>query len=124
MDSKLKVLSLGLMRDDGSPDGAGLPLDILLSEAVMQRELMVHFQAQYEVDGGLGCGVEALARWTLPDGREISPTLFIPIAERTSLICRLGAFVLEDGCPGRGGGVGGEEGAAGSEGERVHKYRV
>jgi|ERR1700722_16998217 len=98
MDSKLKVLSLGLMRDDGSPDGAGLPLDILLSEAVMQRELMVHFQAQYEVDGGLGCGVEALARWTLPDGREISPTLFIPIAERTSLICRLGAFVLEEAC--------------------------
>ena len=35
-----------------------------------------------------------------------------------------GAFVLEDGCPGRGGGVGGEEGAAGSEGERVHTYRV
>jgi hypothetical protein len=33
-----------------------------------------------------------------------------------------GAFVLEDGGPGRGGGVGGEEGAAGSEGERVHTY--
>src|ERR1700722_12047474 len=98
MDSKLKVLSLGLMRDDGSPDGAGLPLDILLSKAVMQGELMVHFQTQYEVDGGLGCGVEALARWTLPDGKEISPTVFIPIAARSSLICRLGAWVLEEAC--------------------------
>jgi diguanylate cyclase len=98
MDSKLNILSLELMRDEKTPDEQRLPLDILLSEAVMQRELMVHYQAQYEVDGGLGCGVEALARWTLPDGKEISPTVFIPIAERTSLICRLGAWVLEDAC--------------------------
>ena len=98
MDSKLKVLSLELMRDEEYPEEHRLPLDILLSEAVMQRELMVHYQAQYEVDGGRGCGVEALARWTLRDGTEISPTVFIPIAERTSLICRLGAWVLEQAC--------------------------
>jgi hypothetical protein len=35
-----------------------------------------------------------------------------------------GALVLEDRGPGRGGRVGGEEGAAGGEGEGVHKYRV
>jgi diguanylate cyclase len=98
MESKLQVLSLELMCDDECPDEQRLPLDILLSEAVMRRELMVHFQAQYEVDGGRGCGVEALARWTLRDGEEISPTVFIPIAERTSLICRLGAWVLEEAC--------------------------
>jgi EAL domain-containing protein (putative c-di-GMP-specific phosphodiesterase class I) len=98
MESKLNILSLELMRDDESPETPRLPLETLLSEAVLRRELMVHFQAQYEVDGGLGCGVEALARWTLPDGKEISPTVFIPIAERTSLICRLGAWVLEEAC--------------------------
>jgi EAL domain-containing protein (putative c-di-GMP-specific phosphodiesterase class I) len=98
MDSKLKFLSLELVDDDGCTDGERLPLDILLSEAVMQRELMVHFQPQYEVDGGRGCGVEALARWTLMDGQEVSPTVFIPIAERTSLICHLGAWVLEHAC--------------------------
>jgi EAL domain-containing protein (putative c-di-GMP-specific phosphodiesterase class I) len=98
MDSKLNILSVELMCDEKSPEEQRWPLDILLIEAVMQRELMVHFQAQYEVDGGLGCGVEALARWTLRDGKEISPTVFIPIAERTSLICDLGAWVLEDAC--------------------------
>jgi EAL domain-containing protein (putative c-di-GMP-specific phosphodiesterase class I) len=98
MDSKLKVLSLELMRDEEYPEEHRLPLDILLSEAVMHRELKVHYQAQYEVDGGRGCGVEALARWTLRDGMEVSPTVFIPIAERTSLICRLGAWVLEQAC--------------------------
>jgi EAL domain-containing protein (putative c-di-GMP-specific phosphodiesterase class I) len=98
MDSKLKILSLELMHEDECPEEQRLPLDVLLSEAVMQRELMVHFQPQYEVDGGRGCGVEALARWTLRDGQEVSPTVFIPIAERSSLICRLGAWVLDHAC--------------------------
>jgi EAL domain-containing protein (putative c-di-GMP-specific phosphodiesterase class I) len=110
MDSKLKILSLGLVRDEEHPEEHRLPLDILLSEAVMQRELMVHYQAQYEVDGGRGCGVEALARWTLRDGMEVSPTVFIPIAERTSLICRLGAWVLQQACEtvASWGGAGGQ----------------
>ena len=98
MDSKLNFLSLELMCDGRSPEEERLPLDILLSEAVMQRELMVHYQAHYDVDSGHGCGVEALARWTLRDGKEISPTVFIPVAERTSLICDLGAWVLEHAC--------------------------
>jgi EAL domain-containing protein (putative c-di-GMP-specific phosphodiesterase class I) len=73
-------------------------LDDLLSEAVMRDELNVHFQPQYEVESGRGCGVEALARWTLPDGEEISPTTFIPVAERSGAICALGAWVLRHAC--------------------------
>jgi EAL domain-containing protein (putative c-di-GMP-specific phosphodiesterase class I) len=65
---------------------------------VTRRELTVHFQPQYEIDFGRGCGVEALARWTTSDGEQISPTVFIPIAERIGAICPLGAWVLEHAC--------------------------
>jgi EAL domain-containing protein (putative c-di-GMP-specific phosphodiesterase class I) len=75
-----------------------VPLDTLVSEAVIKQELEVHYQPQYELECGLGCGVEALARWTLPDGEEISPTIFIPIAERTGMICPLGDWVLQRAC--------------------------
>jgi EAL domain-containing protein (putative c-di-GMP-specific phosphodiesterase class I) len=98
MDSKLNILSLELMHDDMGGERQLPPLESLLRQAVMDRQLMVHFQAQYEVDGGRGCGLEALARWTLRGGEDISPTVFIPIAERSSLICTLGAWVLQHAC--------------------------
>ncbi|MBR0567148.1 EAL domain-containing protein [Azoarcus sp. L1K30] len=43
-------------------------------------------------------GVEALARWCLPDGRPVSPADFIPVAERTGLITALGDRLLERIC--------------------------
>jgi EAL domain-containing protein (putative c-di-GMP-specific phosphodiesterase class I) len=75
-----------------------IPLEARLIAAVRRRELKVHFQPQYDVDSGQGFGVEALARWTLPDGADISPTVFIPMAERISIIRRLGAWVLGQAC--------------------------
>jgi EAL domain-containing protein (putative c-di-GMP-specific phosphodiesterase class I) len=75
-----------------------VPLEARLIAAVREREIKVHFQAQYEVESGQGCGVEALARWTLPGGEEISPTVFIPMAERIAMICPLGAWVLGHAC--------------------------
>jgi len=84
-------------------------LEVRLTAAARRRELKVHFQPQYEVDLGQGCGVEALARWTLPDGEDISPTIFIPMAERISMIWPLGAWVLQHACQtvARWGSVGG-----------------
>jgi EAL domain-containing protein (putative c-di-GMP-specific phosphodiesterase class I) len=103
MESKLKVLYVEKRHknrrveepwNDNQPE----TLEARLSDAVMRRGLKVHFQPQYEVDCGQGCGVEALARWTLPDGEEVSPTVFIPMAERTAMICPLGNWVLEHAC--------------------------
>jgi EAL domain-containing protein (putative c-di-GMP-specific phosphodiesterase class I) len=82
-------------------DGRGsaqISLEARLTAAVTRRELEVHFQPQYDVDCGQGCGVEALARWTLPSGEEISPTVFIPMAERIAMIGPLGAWVLGHAC--------------------------
>ncbi|MFW6263489.1 MAG: EAL and GGDEF domain-containing protein [Thermotogota bacterium] len=39
--------------------------------------------------------LEALIRWTLDDGRQIPPDLFIPIAEETGMIHKLGKIIAE-----------------------------
>jgi EAL domain-containing protein (putative c-di-GMP-specific phosphodiesterase class I) len=103
MESKLKALFAGkLLRKiragDSRAADMSAPLNARLSEAVSGRKLEAYFQPQYDVDHGKGCGVEALARWTLEDGEEISPAVFIPLAERTGLIRTLGALVLEQAC--------------------------
>jgi diguanylate cyclase len=69
-----------------------------LRDAIFRHELRVHFQAQFEVESGEGCGVEALARWTGPLGQEVPPTVFIPIAERLGLIVGFGTWMLRRAC--------------------------
>jgi EAL domain-containing protein (putative c-di-GMP-specific phosphodiesterase class I) len=103
MESKLKVRyverrATSRMLEDARTTGQSPPIETRLIAAVRRRELDVHFQPQYEVDCGQGCGVEALARWTLPDGEQISPTQFIPMAERIAMIRPLGAWVLALAC--------------------------
>jgi EAL domain-containing protein (putative c-di-GMP-specific phosphodiesterase class I) len=58
----------------------------------------VHFQPQYELPGGRGCGAEALVRWTLASGRSLAPDLFVPIAERSGNLEALDAWVLKTAC--------------------------
>jgi EAL domain-containing protein (putative c-di-GMP-specific phosphodiesterase class I) len=102
MESKLKGRFERNLVTSAAPKeprvNAEIPLEARLTSAVRRRELNVHFQPQYEVDCGLGCGVEALARWALPSGEEISPTIFIPMAERIAMIGPLGTWVLGQAC--------------------------
>ena len=102
MESKLKVRSEKELSTGSTVayarEGSPLTLEAQLTAAVKRRELHVHFQPQYDVDCGQGLGVEALARWTLPDGEDISPTVFIPMAERIAIIGPLGAWVLAQAC--------------------------
>jgi EAL domain-containing protein (putative c-di-GMP-specific phosphodiesterase class I) len=43
-------------------------------------------------------GVEALLRWPQPDGRFIEPEEFVPVAEDSGLMNRVGAFVIDESC--------------------------
>jgi EAL domain-containing protein (putative c-di-GMP-specific phosphodiesterase class I) len=69
-----------------------------LNDAVKRRALNVMYQPQFDLKTGRGCGIEALARWTLSSGDVIAPSVFIPIAEREGIIHALGAWMLKSAC--------------------------
>src|SRR3712207_564986 len=58
-------------------------------------EIRVAFQPLVEPSSGAVTGVEALARWTSPELGEVHPGEFIPVAENSGQISRLGAHVLD-----------------------------
>ncbi|WP_157288306.1 putative bifunctional diguanylate cyclase/phosphodiesterase [Uliginosibacterium gangwonense] len=60
-----------------------------------QRGLSLQFQPLVEIPGNTIRGVEALLRWRNESGQMVVPARFIPLAERTGMICELGRWVLE-----------------------------
>ncbi len=73
-------------------------LDQDLRHAIGNGEMQLHYQIQYDFKSGLVTGFESLARWKHPERGFISPTLFIPAAERNGMIVMLGDWVLRDAC--------------------------
>lgn len=69
-------------------------LEEQLRQALDRDELSVVFQPVVTSDNAAVAGVEALARWTAPLG-PVSPDVFIPLAEKSGLIFKLGQIVLE-----------------------------
>ena len=63
----------------------------------MPTQFALHFQPQVNRRGEL-LGAEALLRWKHPQLGELSPTVFIPLAEETGLIHALGAWVIGEAC--------------------------
>lgn len=69
-----------------------------LREALHRNALSVQYQPQFELHTGRGCGVEALARWTLINGQIVAPSVFIPLAEHFGMIQALGKWALKSAC--------------------------
>lgn len=74
-----------------------LSLENDLANALGTKQLEMHLQPQFDRYGATP-GCELLIRWMHPERDCIPPTTFIPIAEETGLICRLGDWVLREGC--------------------------
>jgi diguanylate cyclase (GGDEF)-like protein len=69
-----------------------------LREAVERDEVEVFFQPIVDAREGTVNSVEALARWTSPTQGPIGPAIFVPIAEESGLIVKLGELVLRKAC--------------------------
>jgi diguanylate cyclase (GGDEF)-like protein len=65
-----------------------------LETAIENKTLDVHYQPVVAADGGAMIGVEALLRWNHPTRGAISPAMFIPMAEASGLMNRLGELVF------------------------------
>ncbi|MBU5441543.1 EAL domain-containing protein [Paenibacillus sp. MSJ-34] len=69
-----------------------------LRKAMSNREFVLHYQPQIEMETGRIVGAEALLRWNHPVKGMVSPSVFIPLAEENGLIVPLGEWVLEEAC--------------------------
>ena len=69
-----------------------------LERAIDTGELRVWLQPEIELPGGELIGFEALVRWEHPQRGLLGPSAFIPHAERSGLIDKLGGWVLEEAC--------------------------
>jgi predicted signal transduction protein with EAL and GGDEF domain len=63
-----------------------------------EDELCLVYQPIFEAHGGRQTAFEALLRWTHPVLGCIEPAKFVPVAEESGLIFRLGAWVLKKAC--------------------------
>jgi predicted signal transduction protein with EAL and GGDEF domain len=63
-----------------------------------REEISVHYQPIVSLEDGSITGLEALMRWNHSGLGPVSPIEFIPIAEDTGLIVKLGAWMLEEVC--------------------------
>lgn len=69
-------------------------LEIGLQQAIERNELALQYQPQVDIRSRMTCGMEALIRWHSSEFGGVPPADFIPVAEETGIIHRLGEWVL------------------------------
>ncbi len=77
---------------------ARLVIENDLREALVKDEFELHYQPKVDLRTNQVCGLEALIRWKQPGRGYISPMQFIPVAEETGLISRIGEWVFREVC--------------------------
>ncbi|MFT6917027.1 MAG: diguanylate cyclase (GGDEF)-like protein [Motiliproteus sp.] len=70
----------------------------MLEIAIENREIEIHFQPQVILSSNKLAGLEALARWKHPSLGQVPPDRFIPVAEESGQIIKLGTLILEMAC--------------------------
>jgi diguanylate cyclase (GGDEF)-like protein/PAS domain S-box-containing protein len=75
-----------------------LKLQNALHEALQTHAFHLVYQPKVDLISGATMGFEALLRWVDPVLGNVSPAVFIPVAEKTGLIHEIGLWVLRNAC--------------------------
>jgi diguanylate cyclase (GGDEF)-like protein len=73
-------------------------LELDLRKALANDEFELHYQPLVNLERNAVSGCEALLRWHHPERGMISPNDFIPIAEETGLIVKIGEWAMRKAC--------------------------
>lgn len=73
-------------------------LEAELRSALEKGQICAHYQPQQSTKSGELAGVEALARWTRPDGSTVPPSDFVPLSEEMGISDVLFETIMRSVC--------------------------
>ncbi len=75
-----------------------LELDQMLRDAVEKDQLSLVYQPIFDMQSRRVVATEALLRWHHPEQGLIPPSQFVPLAEQSGLMVRIGTLVIDRAC--------------------------
>ena len=72
-----------------------LKLENDLRIALVEEQLILHYQPKFDLASGRLCGLEALMRWAHPERGLVPPGYFVPVLEETGMIIEAGRWAMK-----------------------------
>lgn len=69
-------------------------LEESMERAIEERQFLLHYQPQFDLETGEIAGLEAFLRWDHPEQGLLAPDQFLAVAEETGLIAPIGDWLI------------------------------